>query len=298
MSSLAFKAPATLDDLVACLGEAGPATYLLGGGTDLIIRIRDKGITQGTLIDLTGIKGLDAIDQDRESITIGANVTYSGLCASPVIAASLPCLAQMAAQIGSVQIRNMARLPGNIANASPAGDAIATLMALDARVHTLNGKGVLKIRKIHDVVTGIGQTTLNRDEAIIKVEIPTPGPGQRSRYGKIGMGARSQVVIANVSLTMVLDYPPGLRRITGARIVLGSAAPLAFHATTAEALVQDRRPSPELAGELAETLRAEVAASIKGIAMFQHKLNDVQGLALDLFNHLFRDEFQGSRIVR
>lgn len=289
MSSLVFKAPATLDDLVACLGEAGPATYLLGGGTDLIIRIRDKGITEGTLINLTGIAGLDAIEQTRDAITIGANVTYAELCASPVIAGILPCLAQMAAQVGSVQIRNLARLPGNIANASPAGDAIATLMALDARLHVLDGRGGLTRRNIHDVVTGIGRTTLNRDEAIIRVEIPAPSPGQRSRYGKIGMGARSQVVIANVSLTMVLDCPPGLGRIAGARIVLGSAAPLAYHARSAEALLQDRTPGPELAAELAEALRAEVEVSIKGIAMFQHKMNDIQGLALDMGTVLFRD---------
>ena len=287
MSELTFKTPGTLDELVACLSEADASTYLLGGGTDLIIRMRDRGIHQGTLIDLQGVAGLDAIHMDGRSITIGANVTYARLSADPVITARIPCLAQMASQVGSTQIRNMARLPGNLANASPAGDAIATLMALEAKVHTLDGHGATRVRTMDQLVLGIGKTSLGRDEAIIKVEIPMPGPHERSRYGKIGLGARSQVVIANVSLTMVLSYQADPGRITDARIVLGSAAPLAYHATAAEALVQGRRPEPALALELAEALRVHVEASIKGIEMFMHKMNDVQGLALDMFTQLF-----------
>jgi CO/xanthine dehydrogenase FAD-binding subunit len=208
MSNLVFKTPASRAELISCLAAADPATYVLGGGTDLIIRMRDRGISDGTLIDITGVPGLDGIRLDGEFLRIGANVTYSNICESALVRGTAPCLAEMAQQIGSTQIRNMARLPGNLANASPAGDSIATLMALDARLCILNGRGEASIRKVDGLVTGIGKTTLQRDEVITEVLIPRPGPHQRSRYGKIGMGARSQVVIANISMTMVLDLPP------------------------------------------------------------------------------------------
>ncbi len=289
MSNFAFKAPATVAELAGCLAEAGPGTRILGGGTDLIIQLRERGIQDGTLIDLSRVAGLDTICLDGDTLRIGANVTYTALAEHPLITRLVPCLGEMASQIGSLQIRNSARLPGNIANASPAGDSIATLMALDASVLVLDGRGETRSARVDAVVTGIGKTTLAPDEAILAVHLPRPGATQRSRYGKIGMGARSQVVIANVSLTLVLDYDAGQGLITRAQAVLGSAAPLAFHARRSEALLTGRRPSPELARELAGTLRDEVAASIKDVPMFQHKLNDIQGLALDLFSHLFRD---------
>ena len=288
MSNLTFKTPRHLDELAACLREADGSTYLLGGGTDLVIRMRDKGISQGTLIDLTGVAGLDTIAADADFITIGANVPYSVIGEHPLVTSQLPCLAQMARQIGSLQIRNMARIPGNLANASPAGDSIATLMALDARAHILDGQGERRALPVRELVVGIGRTALNRDDAIIQVAIPQPGPRRRCRYGKIGLGARREVVIANVSLTMVLEFSPEAR-IDRARVVLGSAAPVAYHATRAEALLQGRKPEPELAQELASILEIEVAESIQGIAMFQHKRNDIQGLALDMCAHLFRD---------
>jgi carbon-monoxide dehydrogenase medium subunit len=249
--------------------------------------MRDRGIDRGTLIDLTGVAGLEAITSDEDFIVIGANVTYSALGEHPLIIRRVPCLAQMASQVGSLQIRNMARIPGNLANASPAGDSTATLMALGAQAHILDGKGEIRVLPVQELVVGIGKTALNRDDAIIRIAIPQPGPNQRSRYGKIGLGARSQVVIANVSLTMVLDCSPGLERIERAQVVLGSAAPVAFHAAQAEALLQGRKPEPGLARELAVVLEAQVEASIKGIAMFQHKRNDIQGLALDLCAGLF-----------
>ena len=288
MCSLGYQAPGTLAELAGCLARADAGTRILGGGTDLVIQMRDKGITEGTLLDLTRVAGLDQITLDGEVIRIGANVTYAELGEHPLITGLAPCLGEMADQVGSLQIRNIARLPGNIANASPAGDSIATLIALDASVELLNGRGEISTRKVEAVVTGIGRTTLGRDEAIVAVLLPLPAPATRSAYGKIGMGARSQVVIANVSLTLVAACDDrGL--ITRAQVVLGSAAPLAFHARQAEALLTGRRPSPELARELAGTLRSEVEASIKGVEIFMHKLNDVQGLALDLFSRLFRD---------
>ena len=290
MAGLTFKAPADLDQLVRCLAEADADTWLLGGGTDLVIRMRDRGITRGTLIDLTGVAGLDRIEADDRWISIGANSTYAQVAAHPVIAAEAPSLAQMASQVGSAQIRNMARLPGNLANASPAGDAIANLMALEARVDLLDGRGETATRTVEELVTGIGRTTLARDQAIVRVRVPRPGPDQRSTYGKLGLAARREVVIANVSLTLVVDYDRTGRRIRDARAVLGSAAPLAYRATQAEAVLRGRQPDRALAGELAEALRAHVEVSIKGIEMFKHKLQDVQGLALDLFDRLFADE--------
>jgi CO/xanthine dehydrogenase FAD-binding subunit len=293
MAEFACRNPESLEELALCLAQADERTFLLGGGTDLVVRLRDRGIDRGTLIDLSRLQDLDRIDQDPDWITVGANVTYAALAAHPLARRKLPCLVEMAEQVGSVQIRNLARLPGNLANASPAGDVLGTLLALDAQVEILDGRGARSFRPVAGLVTGIGRTCLARDEAIVGIRIPQPGPHRRQGYGKIGLGARRQMVIANVSLTLVLDCDPESGLIRDPRVALGSCAPVAFRCAEAEELMRARRPWPDLGAELAETLRARVAASIGAVAIFQHKLNDVRGLALDLHQRLFADALGG-----
>ncbi|MEI7463658.1 MAG: FAD binding domain-containing protein [Candidatus Taylorbacteria bacterium] len=291
MSSIRYETPTDLEALAQCLGRATERTHLLGGGTDLLPKFHGRIPVGTTLIDMTGIRALDTLEITAETVAIGANVTYARLAQEPFVQARIPCLSTMASQIGSVQVRNLACLPGNLANASPGGDALGTLMALDAVVTILDAQGRTRSIEVADLVLGIGRTSLAMGEAIIGIRVPVP-PSARSGFGKIGLGARSQVVIANVSLTMVFTLAAGDHRIGRARIVLGSAAPKAFRALEAEKACLHRRPSAAMAAELAESLRGNVQDSIRGNPLFQHKLNDVQGLAQDVFHAIFHDLIQ------
>lgn len=289
MCNMEFRTPESIDELAHFLRNADDNTYILGGGTDLVIRLRDRGISQGTLIDMTGIKGLDYIRLEEGLFRIGANVSYARIAEDDAVRKHAACLAAMASRVGSAQIRNMARLPGNIANASPAGDSIACLMALGASAGIMNSKGDTRWSRIEDIITGIGKTTLGRDEAIIEIVFPEPGNSCRSGYRKIGLAARNEVIIANVSLTLLADYDKELGVINDSSIVIGSAAPKAYHAVEAESLLRGQRPGSKLAADMTEALRKHVEASINGIKMFRHKLNDIQGMALDLFYDVFND---------
>lgn len=289
MCSMEFRTPESIDELAHFLGSTNDNTYILGGGTDLVIRLRDRGISQGTLIDMTGIKDLDYIRLEDSLFRIGANVPYARIAEDGGIRKHAACLATMASQVGSAQIRNMARLPGNIANASPAGDSIACLMALGARAGIMNSKGDMRWSPVEDIITGIGKTTLGRDEAIIEIIFPEPGNSCRSGYRKIGLAARNEVIIANVSLTLLADYDKERGVINASSIVIGSAAPKAYHAVEAELLLCGQKPGSRLAEDMAAVLRKHVEASINGIKMFRHKVNDIQGMALDLFYDVFND---------
>ena len=291
MPDLAFQTPATLEELTSCLRLAGPDTYLLGGGTDLVIRLRERGVTRGTLIDLTGVAGLDRVQADGAWIHVGANVTYAQLADHPLVqAGTCPAWPRWPSRWAPPRSATWPACPGTWPTPPRAGTPSPTLLALQAQAEILDGTGAAAWRTVPELVTGIGRTTLQPGEAIIGVRIPRPGRLQRSAYGKIGMGARTRVVIANLSLALVLEYDPDPGRILGARVALGSAAPVAFRSAVAEALLQGAAPTPALAQDLAEALRGEVKASIGAVAIFQHKLNDVRGLALDLFEQLFAGE--------
>lgn len=288
MPSVRFEAPTDLPALAHCLGQADGNTFLLGGGTDLLPRFHGRVPEGATLVSLRSVAGLDHLKATDGMLEIGANVTYARLGEDPLVRERIPCLAEMAEGVGSIQIRNAACLPGNLANASPGGDAIGTLLALDASAVLLDAAGTTRHVMIPDLVLGIGRTALRPGEAIIGVRVPLP-ISRRNGFGKLGLGARREVVIANVGLTLVfaVDEPAGI--IRSARIAVGSAAPTAYRATEAEALCEGRSPGQDLAKELAEALSARVRASIGDNPLFAHKPDDMRGLALDVFQRIFAD---------
>jgi CO/xanthine dehydrogenase FAD-binding subunit len=288
MGEYSFKTPETMVELVECLKLANENTFILGGGTDLMIQMKKKKESQGTFIDMTGIRGLDEIKCNQNEIGIGANVTYTQLYNNSIIRAHGACLSQMAVKVGSKQIQNMARLPGNIVNASKAGDSIPSLIALDASAKIIDGKGHIKIVKIQDIILGMGKTILNRDEAIIEIGFPIPPATTRSSFGKIGHGARNEVTIANVNLAMVIEYDKQINVIEKACIVIGAVAPVAFRAVEAEALLQSKRPTKLLMTELADQLQQQVERKLKDMSS-KHKINDIRGLTFDVFENIFAD---------
>lgn len=290
MPSIRYEMPSDLSALASCLGRADGNTFLLGGGTDLLPRFHGRVPAGTTLIDLRTVAGLDTLATEDGVLTLGANVTYTRIARDPFVRDALPCLAEMAAGVGSEQIRNAACLPGNLANASPGGDAIGVLMALDATALILGPDGSTRALSIPELVLGIGRTALSRQEAILGVRIPVPGR-RRSGFGKLGLGARREVVIANVSLTLVFGFDESAGRIDTARIVVGSAAPTAYRAPEAESLCLGAEPSARLAEAFSDRLQAYVRESIGGNPLFAHKPHDVKGLALDLFHRVFADRF-------
>lgn len=289
MGELIFKTPDTMEELVANLKSANENTFLLGGGTDFVVQKKKKRLTQGTIIDMTGVRGLDEIKIDENQIQIGANVTYAQLYNNPIIKAHATCLAQMAIKVGSKQIQNMARLPGNIANASKAGDSIPALLALDASAKVINSKGEIKLIKVQDIILGMGKTILKHDEAIIEILFPRHSANGRSSFGKIGHGARNELTIANVSLAMVVEYNREKAIIEKACLVIGAVAPIAFHAVDAEAFLQGKTPTRQLVNQLADLLQQQVEAALKGNVASKHKINDMHGLAFDVFENIFAD---------
>ena len=123
---------------MALLDEHGPDARLLAGGTDLIIRLRDGTIAPQVVVDVKGIAELDdAIASVDGGLRIGALTTMTAIAADDRIRRDHQALAEAAAVVGSVQIRNRATLAGNIANASPAADTVPALL-VDGALVTLS----------------------------------------------------------------------------------------------------------------------------------------------------------------
>ena len=174
MRAFAYERPTRLGDAIALLAEHGPDARPLAGGTDLIIRLRDGSIAPRLVVDLKGIADLDGeIREDDGMLTIGARTVMTDIAADVRVRRDFAALAEAAAVVGAVQIRNRATLAGNICNASPAADTAPALLVYDAQVVVAGPDGVRRI-PIDAFFVRSGVTTLARGEIVTAIELPRP----------------------------------------------------------------------------------------------------------------------------
>lgn len=294
MEQFLIETPESVKELTECLKSADDSTYLLSGGTDLTIKLRSRGIYSGKLIDMSGISELRHIKIEDGFIKIGANVTFAEIGDSEIIEKYAACIGQAARQVGSQQIRNSARMAGNIANSSPRGDSIPALFALDARIKTIDGSGETTLRTIDQIILGIGKNSLKKDEAIVEILIPCENGSLRSAFGKYGReSSRTTVVIANINVAAAVKLDNSTGVIEAASIVIGSAAPVPYHAVMAENVLKGSRPTKELCDRFAAALQEHVRNSINGVRRYENKIDEVTGIGINIYNMLFGDMITG-----
>lgn len=202
---------------------AHPEALPMAGGTDLMVEINFGRRRPERVLDLTRVAELDDWHRDDGHVVIGAGVTHARLVAE--LGGLAPSLAMAARTVGSPQIRNRGTIGGNIATASPAGDALPPLIAAGAEVQ-LASTGGRRAVPLAEFCIGPKRTTLAADELIAAVRVPVAtGPQQ---FAKVG--PRNAMVIAVCSLAVHVD--PLARAVT---VAIGSAAPTVVRAPAAEA---------------------------------------------------------------
>ncbi len=163
-----FLAPKTLDDMAEAKARH-PDAILLSGGTDLGLRVSKERETFPAIISTASVSALKTISDRDGKLTIGGGVTYTQ--ALPYLDRHFPSFATLVRRIGSRQIRNLGTFAGNLANASPIGDSIPCLIALDATITLRSKRGERQV-KADDFILGYRKTALESDEFIEAISIP------------------------------------------------------------------------------------------------------------------------------
>lgn len=232
LEQTSLAAPRTIEEACAELAKGsqpGHRTVLLAGGTDWIVDrhllAADKVDAPDRVLDLTRIAALreHAFESrgGEPRLVLGGGVTYDQLIRTPAIANAVPLLAAMARDVGAVQIQTRGTLAGNLATASPAGDGVAALMALDALVEVQSVRGLRSIA-IEDFFTGYRKTALAADEIIVRIDCRVPQPHAQTTWRKVG--TRLAQAISKVALAAVIERDGP--RITRARFGMASVAPV------------------------------------------------------------------------
>jgi xanthine dehydrogenase small subunit len=238
--SLAVR-PRSLEEAVRFL-EEDPGLVPAAGCTDLMVRGPLELHRLERVIDLLEIPELRGIREIDGGFEIGATTPFSEIRRSPLIRSAFPVLAEAAALVGGWQIQNRATLGGNMANASPAGDSLPALLALDAVVVAAGARGEREIPYIA-FHTGYRTTALEPGEIVARVRLPHLPAGSVQAFRKVG--TREAQAISKIVVAMVGRISEG--RIAELRLAAGSVAPTPVRLRAAEGAVIGRAPGPEAA---------------------------------------------------
>ena len=168
MYAFDYERPAAVDAAVALLREVSEPKLLAGGQT-LLPTLKQRLAQPGTLVDLSAIPGLDAIEATGDGVKIGAMARHAKVAGSDTVRSVIPALADLAGLIGDPAVRNRGTMGGSVANNDPTADYPAACLALGATIIT-------STREIaaDDFFTGLFETALAEDEVILAISFPKP----------------------------------------------------------------------------------------------------------------------------
>lgn len=173
--------PRSLPEAVAMLARHGDDARALGGGTTLVILMKQRALYYPYLVDLQTIPGLAEIKVESDGVRIGALVTHRRLECSPVMRASFPALADAFGQIGNVRIRQTASVGGNLAHADYRLDPPPALLVLGAEVSLFGANGVRTV-PLSRFFRGLYETVLEPAELLIDIKVPFMPENSRAVY--------------------------------------------------------------------------------------------------------------------
>jgi CO/xanthine dehydrogenase FAD-binding subunit len=233
MHEYRYLEPRNVAEACGMLAEYSGRARLLAGGTDLVLQMQtgrhkpEAVIYVGRLHELQGIHF-----SERGGLTVGSLATMRELETHPVVRERYPTLARGAAEVGSVQIRNLATLGGNLCNASPSADTSPSLLSLDAQVK-IAGTGGERMVPVGQFWTGPGRTDLKHDEMVTGVVVPAPARDTRTFYYKLAVRKAMDLAMVGIAVSLVREN--GSCR--DVRIALGAVAPVVLRATEAEQFI-------------------------------------------------------------
>jgi carbon-monoxide dehydrogenase medium subunit len=269
-----YLRPKSMDEAISLNQRYGEKARYIAGGTDVIVKIKERQIRPEYLISLRGIPGLDQITYEEGELRIGALVTHRALELSAVIRKHFPILTDAVGNIGSVQIRNVATIGGNIVNAVPSADGATPLIALGAKIRLAGPKGE-RTMVLEDFFTGPGQTVLRQGEILREFIVPRLPPRTGGAYWKHMRRAAMELPILGVSV--LLSLAEDMQTCEEARIGLGVMAPTPMRAKKAEAVLRGKKLSADILEEAGKVAASESKPrdTARGEAWYRREMVEV-----------------------
>jgi len=251
-----YLRPKTLKEALQLKKTIAGARYI-SGGTDLIVQIKNRELQPTALISLRSIPELAPIEVNGGA-RIGALATISDIIQHQELGHNYPVLVEAARSLGSVQIRNVASIGGNLCNCSPSADMALPLLVLEAKVRLQSAKASREI-PLSEFFRGPGESCLASNEILTDILLDPPRQKAKAAFLKKG---RVKMDLAVASLAVLLEMEGGKCR--KARIAAGSVAPIPLRLSKVEALLEGNAISKDLVSK-AQQLARDIVSPITDV---------------------------------
>lgn len=244
----------------------------LAGCTDISVGRQEKKLLCNDFVDLSYINTMRFIKERDGYIYLGAMTTHNDAADSPVIQSRASFLSDACGTVGSPQIRNRGTLGGNINHASPSGDSIPPLMAL-------NGEFLLESRensrwvKAVDFFTGPGKTVRKPEELLTEIRFLPLTKQHKSFFFKLGQ--RKSLSCSKVSLAFCGVYNANI--LSDVRIAMGAVGPTVLRAKKTEAFLEGKKLDKNIIEEACHIITGEASPidDLRSTAEYRSKMTGI-----------------------
>jgi carbon-monoxide dehydrogenase medium subunit len=261
--------PRNIKMCIETLAQRGADAKVVAGGTDLLPQLKNGLLKPACVVDLSRLPPLRRLKGDRQGLRVGAAVTARELELDARVRARYASIAESGALVGSVQVRNLATVGGNLCNAAPSADMAPPLLALEAEAVIAGPQGERRV-PLASFFLGVRRTVLAHDEVLVELVVPAPGPRSGGNY--LRHTPRRELDIAVVGVAAQLTLSNGT--CAKARIALAAVAPTPVRATAAEQALEGQPVTPEAIERAAELAvgAAQPISDQRGSADFRRHL--------------------------
>jgi len=247
--------PKTLEEAMQALASSPRPLVPIAGGTDLLLDLEQgRHSPIQTLVDITEVKELLALEIRDDRLFIGAGVAVNRIVLDPLTVQHAPALVEACNLIGGPQVRNVATLGGNVAHALPAADGTIALLALDAEAEIVSVSGT-RLVPFAELFLGPGKSVLKHgEELLVGFYLPLLKSGQASCFKRIMRPQGVALPIINIAIWLEREQDT----IKDIRIAVGPGAAIPWRARDAEQVLVGKSINDETVEAALETLLAHV----------------------------------------
>ena len=277
MKEFTYLKPNTIEEAIELFKHHNGNAGYIAGGTDVIVKIKEGKIAPDYLISLKNIKELSEFGKDEKKnekkgdLIIGAAVTHAVLENSSMIKKEYPIIYDAVSNIGSLQVRNVGTIGGNLMNAVPSADGAIPMIALDGKA-VIQGASGERAVEVKDMFLAPSKTVLEPEEILKKIIIPAQAPRTGSAYIKFGRRAAMELPL--IGIGVLLSFEDDLKTCSKVRICLGVAGPTPMRAYEAEKLLKGCQITEDILKQAGEKAAEEskVRDSIRGSAWHRKEM--------------------------
>lgn len=274
-----FYRPTTISGLSEIIKIKDENTFFSAGATDLLVKLKNNSCFNYSIIDLSNLDEIKEIEMNEKRIKIGASVTMTMLKENEIVREYAPALSKAASMIGSTQIRNLATIGGNIANAAQCADTMPVLFAYKADAYILTEGGKIEVRPAETLIAGIEKNTLKSNEVILFFEFDKNN--HYSYFSKIG--ARKAVTISKVNACIKADLKENI--IKNPVVYLGSVGIKALPAPIIEKALRGQDITDINEEKLQIAVETQIEENIPNRSSKHYKKSAAFGVVMDIIDN-------------